>query len=190
MLSMAIASVLLPFLPLAPIQVLLTNLIYDLSEIGIPKDTVDGELLRTPRNWNMRDVLRFGLVMGPLSSAFDLMVFAWLNWFLAVDVATFRTAWFIESALTQILVIFIIRTPRSAWASRPHPLLTMSSLVGIAAALLLALTPIGSIFGFVPLSPALLSSIGAITVVYLAAAESLKHLAFRPERNPGAPMLR
>jgi Mg2+-importing ATPase len=184
MLSMAVASVLLPFLPLAPIQVLLTNLIYDFSEIGIPKDSVDAELLRRPRSWDMKDVLRFGLIMGPLSSLFDLMVFAWLYWGLAVDVATFRTAWFVESALTQILVIFIIRTPRSAWNSRAHPLLTASSITGVALALVLGLTPLGSIFGFVPLSPALLASIGLITAIYLATAEGMKHFAFRPERKP------
>lgn len=179
MLSMAIASVLLPFLPLAPIQVLLTNLIYDISEIGIPSDKVDAEQLYTPRTWNMKDVLRFALVMGPLSSAFDLLVFAWLHWGLHVDLTTFRTAWFIESALTQILVIFVIRTARSVWTSRPHPLLGVTSLAGVAAALLVALTPVGTVFGFVPVGRGLMLSIGVITVAYLAVAEAMKRFAFR-----------
>jgi Mg2+-importing ATPase len=184
MLSMAIASTLLPFLPLAPIQVLLTNLIYDFSEIGIPKDTVDPELLKTPRTWNMKDVLRFGLIMGPLSSAFDLVVFTWLHWVLDVDIATFRTAWFVESALTQILVIFVIRTTNPVWTSRPHPLLAATSIAGVALALLFGLTGLGTIFGFSSLSPGLLVWIGLITAAYLAAAEALKHLAFRSARGP------
>ncbi|MDB5650249.1 MAG: Cation-transporting ATPase [Hyphomicrobiales bacterium] len=182
MLSMALASLVLPFLPLAPLQILLNNLIYDISEIGIPFDTADEEDLAKPRAWDMKAVLRFTLIMGPLSSIFDGATFAVLWLMLKSDVATFRTAWFVESIATQILVIFIIRTSRPVWASRPNIVLTATSLGGLAAALLLALTPIGHVVGFVPLPLPLpvLASMAAITLVYLAMAETLKRFAVAP----------
>lgn len=194
MLSMAIASVVLPFLPLAPLQVLLNNLIYDLSEIGIPKDSVDPEMLQKPETWNVRDLLRFALIMGPLSSMFDLLVFGWLHWGLNVDLATFRTAWFVESIMTQILVIFVIRTPRPAWASIPHRLLIASSAGGLCLGAVLTLTPLGAAFGFVLPGPTILLSIMAITATYLIAAEWLKRFALRSapntatDRHHGNPM--
>jgi len=121
MLSMALASLVLPFLPLAPLQILLNNLIYDVSEIGIPFDTADDKELARPQTWDMQSVLRFTLIMGPLSSLFDAATFALLHLGFGADPAVFRTAWFIESIATQILVIFVIRTARPCWTSRPHP---------------------------------------------------------------------
>ncbi len=177
MLSMALASLVLPFLPLAPLQILLNNLIYDLSEIGIPFDSADPEALARPKAWDIRAILRFTLVMGPLSSLFDLSTFAMLHWGFRADVATFRTAWFVESIATQILVIFIIRTAKPLWHSRPHPILIATSLGALAVALALALTPLGAIIGFVALPAPILASITAITIVYLAAAEGLKRFA-------------
>jgi Mg2+-importing ATPase len=110
MLSMALASLVLPFLPLLPIQILLNNLFYDTSEIGIPFDRVDGEDLDHPRSWDLGEVLRFTLVMGSLSSLFDLITFTVLLKVFHAEADSFRTAWFVESIVTQILVIFIIRT--------------------------------------------------------------------------------
>ncbi len=177
MLSMALASLVLPFLPLAPLQILLNNLIYDVSEIGIPFDSADKEQLATPQSWDMRQVLRFTLVMGPLSSLFDLATFAMLHWGFHADVATFRTAWFVESIATQILVIFIIRTAKPLWLSRPHPILIATSLGALAVALVLALTPLGAIVGFVALPGPILASIAAVSLGYLAMAEMLKRYA-------------
>jgi len=174
MLSMAAASMFLPFLPLAPLQVLLNNLLYDLSEIGIPFDAADPEELARPKTWNMHSVLRFTLVMGPLSSLFDLLTFTWLALGLHADVPTFRTAWFVESIATQILVIFVIRTTGPAWRSRPDRVLVVTSLGGLALALLVSLTPIGSAIGFGHLQPLVLLGIGAISLAYLVAAEALK----------------
>ncbi|MBS7706095.1 magnesium-translocating P-type ATPase [Chelatococcus asaccharovorans] len=179
MLSMALASLVLPFLPLAPLQVLLNNLLYDLSEIGIPFDSADAQELAKPRSWDMGAVLRFTLVMGPLSSLFDLATFALLRLGFGAEVAAFQTAWFVESIVTQILVIFVIRTTQPAWKSRPHPVLVASSLTALAAALLLALTPLGAIVGFVALPPAILVAIACVSLLYLAAAEMLKPLAMR-----------
>jgi Mg2+-importing ATPase len=184
MLSMAVASVALPFLPLTPLQVLLNNLLYDLSEIGIPFDRADEAAVRRPHPWRMREVMRTVFVMGPLSSLFDLATFAMLLAWVGDDVATFRTGWFVESIATQILVIFAIRTPGPAWRSRPHPVLVATSLGALALALMLALTPAGAFFGFVPLPAPLLAAIAGVTLLYLIAAEVLKRFALR-ETPPG-----
>ena len=120
MLSMALASLVLPFLPLLPVQILLNNLFYDTSEIGIPFDNVDGEDLRRPRAWDLSEILRFTLVMGSVSSAFDLITFTVLLKVFHADPDAFRTAWFVESISTQILVIFVIRTWGWTWSSRPN----------------------------------------------------------------------
>ncbi|WP_336801026.1 magnesium-translocating P-type ATPase [Kaistia sp. MMO-174] len=188
MLSMALASLVLPFLPLAPFQVLLNNLIYDVSEIGIPFDTADPEMLSQPHRWDMHEVLRFTLIMGPLSSLFDIATFMILLYGFGAQVEMFRTAWFVESIATQILVIFIIRTAKPAWTSRAHPVLVATSLGGLAVALLLALTPLGHFIGFVALPAPLLATIVAIVVLYLVAAEMLKRIAMRqvgPARRRG-----
>ncbi len=177
MLSMALASLILPFLPLAPLQILLNNLIYDLSEIGIPFDTADEATLAAPHGWNMKSVLRFTLIMGPLSSVFDIATFFLLRGGFGVDVEVFRTAWFVELIATQILVIFIIRTAKPLWASLPHPLLTASSLGGLAIALILSLTPLGHFVGFVALPLPVLAAITGVSVMYLAAAEGVKRFA-------------
>jgi len=184
MLSMALASLVLPFLPLAPLQILLNNLLYDLSEIGIPFDTADAEDVARPKNWSMREVLRFTLIMGPLSSVFDAATFAILWFGFHADVRVFQTAWFVESITTQVLVIFIIRTAKPVWTSQPNRALVATSLGGLALALLLALTPVGEFFGFVGLTLPVLGGIAAISALYLAAAEVLKHPAMRSKATP------
>jgi Mg2+-importing ATPase len=180
MLSMALASLVVPFLPLLPLQILLNNLLYDLSEIGIPFDGADREDLAHPHGWEMRSVLRFTLIMGPLSSLFDIATFALLLLVFHAPPEVFRTAWFIESIATQVLVIFVIRTSRPVWASRPHATLIATSLGALAAAVALALTPLGAVADFAPVPPAILATIVAIGALYLAAAEGLKRFAMRP----------
>jgi Mg2+-importing ATPase len=182
MLSMAIASLMLPFLPLAPLQILLNNLIYDFSEIGIPFDTADDDMLARPQVWDMRAVLRFTLIMGPLSSLFDLATFYLLYAVFHADPAMFRTAWFVESIATQVLVIFIIRTSKPIWASRPHWVPTATALGALALALGLALSPLGRFAGFTSVTPNILAAIAVVTLVYLIAAEALKRVAMKPIR--------
>ncbi|WP_135467862.1 magnesium-translocating P-type ATPase [Crenalkalicoccus roseus] len=184
MLSMAVASLFIPFLPLTPVQVLLNNLLYDLSETGIPFDRVDPAEAARPHGWDMGAVWRFTLVMGPLSSAFDLATFAVLLLGFGTSPEVFRTAWFVESMATQILVIFLIRTHAPAWAAAPpHPALVATSLGALALAVLLALSPIGAAFGFAPLPwPVLLAVLG-LTAGYLAAAEALKRAVPEPARH-------
>ena len=180
MLSMALASIAIPFLPLTPVQVLLNNLIYDLSEIGIPLDEVDAEAVAAPHAWSMKDILRFTLVMGPLSSVFDIATFVILRAVYDAPPEVFRTAWFIESMATQILVIFIIRTPRAVWASRPHPVLTATSLGALALAFFVSLGPMAAWLGFsIPPTGILLAILGLV-VGYLFLAEILKRYALAP----------
>jgi Mg2+-importing ATPase len=177
MLSMAIASLTLPFLPLLPVQVLLNNLLYDLSEIGIPFDRVERADLEHPRAWDLRAILRFTLIMGAISSVFDFLTFAVLLYAFRIDAAQFRTAWFAESLGTQIFVVFLIRTVRPAWRGRPHAVLVTTSLIGIAAAIVILLTPLAGFFGFVALSAQVTLAVGALIVFYLCTAEAIKKFA-------------
>ncbi len=174
MLSMALASLVLPFLPLLPIQILLNNLLYDLSEIGIPFDDVDADDVREPHGWSMRDILRFTIVMGVVSSLFDATTFAVLVKVFDADAATFQTAWFVKSIATQILVIFLIRSRRSIWASRPNAILVLTSLGALAVAIVLVLVPLRRWFGFVAISSQLGLTIVVIVAGYLIAAEFAK----------------
>jgi Mg2+-importing ATPase len=183
MLSMAIASIALPFLPMLPTQILLNNLLYDLSELGIPLDTVSPQATARPQLWDMKGLIRFAAIMGPLSSIFDFLTFAGLLYLFKATPEEFRTAWFLESMATQILVIFIIRTFGRPWSNLPQPVLTVSSLTALVVAMILPFTPIGGWFGFVAPPPIMLAGIGLLVVVYLVCAELLKPFAIRIPRR-------
>lgn len=184
MLSMATASLFLPFLPMLPTQILLNNLLYDLSEIGIPFDTVRREATARPQVWDLGALARFASVMGPLSSAFDLLTFAGLLLLFHVPPEDFRTAWFLESMATQILVIFIIRTSGHPWCDRPHLALIVSSLAALALALALPFSAVGTWFGFAPPSWPVIIAITLLVCVYLAMAELMKRFANRSTVSP------
>ncbi len=169
MLSMAAAALFLPFLPMLPTQVLLNNLLYDCSEVGVPFDTVDPEALERPAHWDMARIGRYMLVLGSVSSAFDLLTFAALYYLYAADASLFQTGWFMESLATQSLVIFVIRTRGLPWQSRPHPILTTLTLAAVTVGLALPLTPLGALFGFVAPPPSFaLFLIAAVTSYLLA----------------------
>ncbi|WP_232476262.1 magnesium-translocating P-type ATPase [Flavisphingomonas formosensis] len=180
MLSMAFASLFLPFLPLTAIQVLLNNLLYDLSQLGIPFDDADQADVVRPCNWDMKALVRFTATMGPWSSLFDLATFGLLLGIFHVGIEEFRASWFIESMATQVLVVFVIRTSRPIWLSRPHVLLTLSALGGLAVAILLPFLSFSAVLGFVPISPSVAGAIGGLVLIYLAGAEMLKRRALRP----------
>src|SRR5476651_1023092 len=177
MLSMAVASLFLPFLPMLPTQILLNNLLYDFSEVGIPFDTVRPEATARPQVWDMRALIRFAGVMGPLSSAFDMLTFAGLLLVFHAAPEEFRTVWFVESMATQILVIFVIRTNGRPWSNWPHPALTVSSLVALAVAMIMPFTPVGAWFGFRAPPVEVTASVMALVVAYLVSAELLKQFA-------------
>jgi Mg2+-importing ATPase len=189
MLSMAAASLFLPFLPMLPTQILLNNLLYDLSEIGIPFDTAPREATAAPQVWDLRALMRFAAVMGPLSSIFDLLTFAGLLLLFHAAPEVFRTAWFVESMATQILVIFIIRTNGRPWRNLPHPILTATSLTALVVAIAVSLSNVGQWFGFTGLEWPVIVSITAIVAIYLVTAELAKPLAVS-RTQWGTPSLR
>jgi len=138
---------------------------------------VDPQDLARPRAWDMGGILRFTVVMGALSSVFDIATFAVLIWGFKAGPELFRTAWFVESMATQILVIFIIRTYGPAWVSRAHPVLVGSSLIALVVALAIALTPIGAAFDFAAVPALVLVTIVGLVAAYLVAAEWAKTFA-------------
>ena len=193
MFSMAGASLILPFLPMLPIQVLLNNFLYDLSEVPIPMDEVDDELLAQPRHWDIKFIRNFMLVLGSVSSIFDFLTFGLLLWVFNATEALFQTGWFMESLATQVLVIFIIRTRGSPLRSPPNPVLAGTSLAVAAVGILLPYTAIGRWFGFVPLPLAFLAALGAMVVCYLVLAEGVKrwfYHRFPPHGVTHSPILR
>jgi len=174
MFSMAGASLFLPFLPMLPTQILLNNVLYDLSEVAIPFDHVDPEEIHGPQKWDMQFIRNFMWIVGPVSSLFDFLTFYVLLAFLHADEVLFQTGWFIESLATQVLVIFIIRTRRNPLASRPHPALAATSLLVVLVALALPFTGLGSHFGFRAPPREFFVILAALTVVYLIIVEVTK----------------
>jgi Mg2+-importing ATPase len=179
MFSMAGAALFLPFLPMLPTQVLLNNLLYDVSEVGVPFDHVDAEALRRPVRWNTKLIERFMLVLGPVSSLFDFLTFFALLWLFGAGEAMFQTGWFIESLATQSLVIFIIRTRGTPWRSRPHLLLTCLTIGVVLVGLIIPLTPIGPLFGFVEPPPGFYLFLVAAVSAYLVLVEVAKRRLYR-----------
>ena len=179
MFSMAGAALFLPFLPMLPIQILLNNLLYDVSEIAIPFDLVDEEAVTAPVTWNVKLIEKFMLVFGPISSIFDFLTFYAMLYLFGADETLFQTGWFIESMMTQILVVFAIRTHRRFYRSRPHRFLVAMALGSVATAVVLPFVPVGLWFGFVA-PPALffVYLIGA-TAAYLALVEVAKGIFYR-----------
>ena len=193
MFSMAGASLILPFLPMLPIQVLLNNFLYDLSEVPIPMDEVDDELLAQPRHWDIKFIRNFMLVLGSVSSIFDFLTFGLLLWVFNATEALFQTGWFMESLATQVLVIFVIRTRGNPLRSRPNLLLAGTSLAVAAVGISLPYTEIGRWFGFVPLPLTFLVTLGAMVVCYLVLAEGVKRWFYRrfpPQGVTRSPVLR
>ncbi len=193
MFSMAGATLILPFLPMLPVQILLNNLLYAVSEMPIPMDEVDSEITERPEHWDMQFIRNFMLVLGPVSSIFDFLTFGLLLLVFHANEALFQTGWFIESLATQVLVIFVLRTRRNPLRSRPHPLLAATSIAVVVLAILLPFTPLGAWFGFVPPSTAFLIAIAGLTLSYLLLAQGAKWAFYRlwpPIVGPPAPLLR
>jgi Mg2+-importing ATPase len=169
MFSMAGAVLVLPFLPMLPMQILLNNLLYDVSELPIPLDAVDVEDVASPRVWDISLVRNFMMIVGPVSSVFDYLTFYILIVAFSANEALFHTGWFIESIATQVLVVFIIRTRRNPLRSRPHRLLVVTAVMVVATAILLPFTPIGPRLGFVPPPPVFFVILAATVAAYLLA---------------------
>ena len=178
--TVALSSLFLRFIPLLPGQILLNNLLSDGPLLTISTDNVDDELLRRPRRWRLDLISRFMVVFGLLSAAFDLLLIGGLVWVFHAETALFRTAWFVESALSEILVTFAIRTRLPLYRSRPGRWLVIASLVAAAVTLLLPLSAAGQrYFAFVVLPGPVVALAGAIVVLYCLGAEAAKSAFFR-----------
>lgn len=174
MLSMVAASFFLPFLPLLAKQILLNNLLSDLPMMGLPSDRVDAERIERPRRWEMRPIRNFMLVFGLISSAFDLLTFAAL-WVLSRGVpAIFRTGWFLESLLTELAIVLVVRTRLPVYRSRPGRLLWMITAAVAVFTIAIPWLPGSGWFEFTPLPAVVLLTVLAITVAYAGASELAK----------------
>lgn len=179
MFSMAVASMVLPFLPMLPTQLLLNNFLYDLAQITIPSDNVDRELLSKPHQWDIGIVKRFMLGVGPVSSLFDFMTFYVLFHFFEANGDIFRTGWFVESLVTQTLVLLVIRTLGNPLKSQPSRPLLFSTSAIVIIAILIPYSPLAGYLGFVPLPLSYLAFVMGATVTYLFSVEIVKRVLVR-----------
>jgi Mg2+-importing ATPase len=190
MFSVVGGSYFLPFLPMAPIQILLNNLLYDASQVGIPADHVDEEYLKTPRKWNIANIRRFMIFIGPMSSIFDYATFFLMLYFFNCKLyshagtspemktyyeSLFHTGWFVESILTQTLIVHIIRTNRIPFLqSIASPFLLLTTMTVMIAGAALPYLPIGAYFGFVPLPASFWIWIAGFLLCYSVLTHSVK----------------
>jgi Mg2+-importing ATPase len=179
MFSMLGASAFLPFLPMLPIQLLVQNLLYDISQISIPWDMMDAEYLEKPRKWEADSIARFMIFIGPISSIFDYVMFAVMYYYFKANTpanqSLFQSGWFIEGLLSQTLIIHMIRTKKipfiQSWATAPVIALTSAIMViGIA----LPFTPFASAFEMVPLPWQYFPILIAVLVAYCALTQAIK----------------
>jgi Mg2+-importing ATPase len=181
MFSAAGASLLLSFLPMLPFQILLNNLLYDVSEMTIPTDNVDEELLQRPSYWDTAFIRKFMMFFGPISSAYDFITFGIMLWVFNAGEVLFHSAWFVESLATQTLVIFIIRTRRVPFFhSRPSAPLLATTLACALVGLVLPFSPLAGVLGFSALPAGFLGILVLMVVTYLGLVEAAKSRFFHP----------
>jgi Mg2+-importing ATPase len=182
-LSMAIAAIVLPFLPLLASQILLVNLLTDGPSTFIATDSVDAAQLRRPQRWNVKLIRNYMLTFGPLSSLFDLTTFGILEWGFHAGSHEFRTAWFVGSVMTAVTALYVLRTRRPFFRSRPSTWLMAASAVVLIIAISIPYLPVAAPLGFVPLSWQLILILVGITLVYLAANELVKRIFWKPNQR-------
>ncbi len=179
MFSMAGASLFMPFLPLLPKQILLTNLLTDFPEMTIAADNVDPEAADRPRRWDIGFLRRFMVVFGLVSSLFDYATFGLLALVLHASPEQFRTGWFLESVVSAALVVLVVRTRRPFFRSRPGRGLVLATLAVIASTIILPFTPLAGPFELVPLPAAFFVALFGVVLLYGLAAETIKHFFYR-----------
>jgi len=200
MFSVVGGAAFLPFLPMMPIQVLVNNLLYDFSQLGIPLDNVDEEYLSKPRRWNIKSIQKFMFFIGPISSIFDYATFFLMLYFFGCKflglaspselasifanpkdadgtyaAALFHTGWFVESLLTQTLIVHIIRTQRIPFIqSRASKTMLFTTLTVMAIGCWLPFSPLANFLGFVPLPKIFFLWMAGFLVVYSVLTHSVK----------------
>lgn len=166
--SVVIASILLPFLPITPIQLLVQSLLYDLGQLTLPFDNVDKEYLNEPKRWNVKGLKKFMLFMGPLSSSFDMIIFSFM-WFAfnIRDSAVFQTIWFSYGVVSNLIGMHIIRTTKTPFLeSNANKYVYLSSIILSIVAIIVPYTLLGSFIGLVPVSTKYLSVIIGVPILY------------------------
>lgn len=183
MFSMMGASVMLPFLPMLPTQVLLNNFLYDCSQLSLPSDNVDAEDVRRPTKWDFKFIRRYMLTFGLISSVFDFATFYLLYRVFSMAGSAFQTGWFIESIATQVLVIYIIRTKKIPFLqSKPSLLLFFNTVLAVVIAWILPFTPFAKVLSFHPLPWPILLSIIGLVLIYLVLVEIGKRIFYHFNR--------
>jgi Mg2+-importing ATPase len=178
MVSMTVTAMLLPFLPMLPKQILLTNFISDFPFMMIASDSVDSSQLRTPGRWNLKAVHRYTLVYGLHSSIFDLITFISLYYILRVNEQVFQTGWFIESVLSELLILFVVRSYKPFLKSKPSMPLLILTIISVSITIILPYLPVAGQLGLVPLPFYQLFVVLGIIVIYIITADWLKRRYF------------
>ena len=179
--SVVIASVLLPFLPITPIQLLVQSLLYDLGQLTLPFDNVDNDYLKEPKHWSITSLKNFMLFMGPLSSCFDMIIFAFM-WFIfnIREANTFQTIWFSYGVVSNLIGMHIIRTSRKPFIeSNANKFVYLSTIILSIIAIIVPYTPIGHFIGLVSISPIYLSIIIGVPLLYCIVAQFAKKVYIR-----------
>jgi Mg2+-importing ATPase len=174
MFSMAGAALFLPFLPLLPKQILLNNFLTDFPAMAISTDSVDPELVEKPRTWDIRFIRNFMIVFGVVSSIFDFLTFAALVFILKATPEQFRTGWFVESVMTEVLIILVMRTWKPFYTSLPSRPLLVAMILVLLVTLALPYSPLKGVLGLTPLPISALLLLGLITILYAGAPELTK----------------
>ena len=183
MFSMAAASMFLPFLPLLASQILLNNFLSDIPATAIAGDNVDPEWISKPRRWDNKFISRYMVLFGLVSSIFDFLTFGILLYVFSATEEEFRTGWFIESLLTELVIAIVVRTRRVFFRSRPGTLLLVSTIVVIGITLILPFLPFNFLFGFVPLPAPLMLMLIGLTALYVVVAELAKKYFYARAEN-------
>jgi Mg2+-importing ATPase len=178
MFSMAGASLFLPFLPLLPKQILLTNLMTDFPEMTIANDAVDTEMVEQPRRWDIGFIRKFMITFGLLSSIFDYLTFGVLRYVLQATTDQFRTGWFLESVVSAALIVLVIRSRKPFFRSRPGRSLFLATILVVILTLILPFTPLAGLFAFRPLPFSFVIYLGLIVILYVTGAEIAKKIFY------------
>ena len=168
-------------------QILLNNFLYDAAQITIPSDNVDDSYVRSPQRWDMRLIRNFMILIGPISSIYDFLTFYVLLHFFHASEPLFHTGWFVESLATQTLVLFVIRTMGNPLKSRPSLPLAITTIAMVVIGILLPVSPLARILGFVPLPGPFFAFLAISIVTYMLLVEFAKRLLFSRLPAPAVP---
>jgi Mg2+-importing ATPase len=176
---MAGASLFLPFLPLLPKQILLTNLMTDFPEMTIATDNVDKEMVNYPRRWDIKAIRKFMMTFGFISSVFDYLTFGLLLFIYKATPDIFRTGWFLESVISASMIVLVIRSRQPFFKSRPGKYLLMATFAVAFVTLLLPYSPLAGLFGFTPIPLTLLLLLGVVVILYIILTELAKKIFYK-----------